>query len=169
LFSSVLSEIRCSKLLISIEASAYIFLFSYAYSGSTVAITEMDGVRVLGEDVCDLIQKVPGMPPIFCAIFCWLSWIHFLSIFFIASTLSIFKPGSTSPSAILYDAWESFTKKSPKADESIRSIRPELAKAVDECIDAAGQEWEPHWQRRLLNVGHIFFSRKPLQILHNSI
>jgi len=42
--------------------------------------------------------------------------------------------------------------KSSKADESIRSIRPELAKAVDECIDAAGQEWEPYWQRRLLNV-----------------
>ena len=71
---------------------------------------------------------------------------------FSGSTSSIFTPGSTSPSAILYDAWESFTKKSPKADESIRSIRPELAKAVDECIDAAGQEWEPHWQRRLLNV-----------------
>lgn len=66
--------------------------------------------------------------------------------------MSIFRPGSTSPSAILYDAWESFVRRSPKADESIRSIRPDLAAAVDECIDAAGQEWEPHWQRRLLNV-----------------
>ncbi|KJA15614.1 hypothetical protein HYPSUDRAFT_1068261 [Hypholoma sublateritium FD-334 SS-4] len=100
----------------------------YPYMGSTFAITEIDGVRVINEDVCDFIQIVPR------------------------STLSIFRPGSTSPSAILYDAWESFTKKSPKADESIRSIRPELAKAVDECIDAAGQEWEPHWQRRLLNA-----------------
>ncbi|KDR80313.1 hypothetical protein GALMADRAFT_62817 [Galerina marginata CBS 339.88] len=100
----------------------------YSYVGSTFAITELDGVRVLGQDVCDLIQKVP------------------------ASTLSIFQPASTSSSAILYDAWESFTRKSPKADESIRSIRPELAKAVDECIDAAGQEWEPYWQRRLLNA-----------------
>jgi len=70
-----------------------------------------------------------------------------------ASALSIFKPGSTSPSATLYDAWENFSKRSPKADESIRSIRPDLATAVDECIDAAGQEWEPKWQRRLLNVG----------------
>ena len=70
-----------------------------------------------------------------------------------ASTLSIFKPGSTSPSATLYDAWENFSKRSPKADESIRSIRPDLATAVDECIDAAGQEWEPKWQRRLLNAG----------------
>lgn len=70
-----------------------------------------------------------------------------------ASTLSIFKPGSTSPSATLYDAWENFSKRSPKADESIRSIRPDLAAAVDECIGAAGQEWEPKWQRRLLNAG----------------
>ncbi|KAF8800582.1 vacuolar assembling/sorting protein VPS16 [Phlegmacium glaucopus] len=100
----------------------------YFYHGQTFAITEMDSVRILGHDSCDLIQKVP------------------------ASTLSIFRPGSTSPAAILYDAWESFLDKSPKADESIRSIRPELAKAVDECIDAAGQEWEPHWQRRLLNA-----------------
>lgn len=53
----------------------------------------------------------------------------------------------------MYDAWENFSRKSPKADESIRGIRPELAAAVDECIDAAGQEWEPYWQRRLLNVG----------------
>ncbi|PPQ86643.1 hypothetical protein CVT25_006827 [Psilocybe cyanescens] len=100
----------------------------YPYHGSTFAITEMDGVRVMAQDVCDLIQKVP------------------------ASTLSIFRPGSTSASAILFDAWESFNKKSPKADENIRSIRTELAKAVDECVDAAGQEWESYWQRRLLNA-----------------
>ncbi|KAF4618727.1 hypothetical protein D9613_010167 [Agrocybe pediades] len=100
----------------------------YTYFGATFAITETDGVRVLSQDVCDFIQKVP------------------------ASSLSIFRPGSTSPSAILFDAWENFTNKSPKADESIRSIRPELAKAVDECIEAAGQEWEPFWQRRLLNA-----------------
>jgi hypothetical protein len=72
--------------------------------------------------------------------------------------MSIFRPGSTSPSAILYDAWESFTERLPKADENIRSIRPELAAAVDECIEAAGQEWEPYWQRRLLNVGHALWS-----------
>ena len=70
----------------------------------------------------------------------------------LASSVSVFRPGSTSPSAILYDAWENFTRRSPKADESIRSIRPDLAAAVNECIDAAGHEWEPFWQRRLLNV-----------------
>ncbi|KAJ3928865.1 MAG: Vps16, N-terminal region-domain-containing protein [Lentinula lateritia] len=100
----------------------------YYYVGNTFAITETDGIRILGADVCDLIQKVPS------------------------STLSIFRPGSTSPAAILYDAWESFSQRSPKSDESIRSIRPELATAVDGCIDAAGQEWEPYWQRRLLSA-----------------
>lgn len=69
-----------------------------------------------------------------------------------ASTFSVFRPGSTSFAAILYDAWEHFTRRSPKADEHIRSIRPELASAVDDCIDAAGREWGPYWQRRLLNV-----------------
>ncbi|KAG6849371.1 hypothetical protein H0H93_009065 [Arthromyces matolae] len=100
----------------------------FPHSGPTFAVTELDGVRILGPDVCDMVQKVPP------------------------SSLSIFRPGSTTPSAILYTAWESFTQRSPKADESVRSIRPDLATAVDECIDAAGQEWEPYWQRRLLNA-----------------
>ncbi|KAJ7064984.1 vacuolar assembling/sorting protein VPS16 [Mycena amicta] len=100
----------------------------YYYNGPTFAVTEPDGVRVMGPEVCELIQKVPS------------------------ASSSIFRPGSTSASAILYDAWESFSQRSPKADENIRSIRPELAAAVDECIEAAGQEWEPYWQRRLLNA-----------------
>ncbi|KZT04540.1 vacuolar protein sorting-associated protein 16 [Laetiporus sulphureus 93-53] len=100
----------------------------YFYSGPTFAITETDGVRVVGPDSCDFIQKVPP------------------------SCVSVFRPGSTAPSAILYDAWENFTRRSPKADESIRNIRPELGAAVNECIDAAGREWEPFWQRRLLNA-----------------
>ena len=71
----------------------------------------------------------------------------------VVSSVSVFRPGSTLPSAILFDAWESFTRRSSKADESIRSIRPELGAAVNECIDAAGHELEPYWQRRLLSVG----------------
>lgn len=100
------------------------------------AVSEVDGVRIVAPDVCDFIQKVP------------------------ASTVSIFRPGSTSPSAILYDAWENFSHRSPKADENIRSIKPDLAAAVDDCIDAAGREWEPYWQRRLLNVS----DRVPLHL-----
>lgn len=67
-------------------------------------------------------------------------------------TLAVFSPGSTHPAAILYDALDHFDRKSPKADESIRSIRPELANAVDTCIQAAGRETEVTWQRKLLKV-----------------
>jgi hypothetical protein len=100
----------------------------YLYFGTTFVVTEADGARVIGQDVCDFIQKVP------------------------ASSVSIFRPGSTSSSAILFAAWESFVQRSPKADESIRSIRSDLAAAVNECIDAAGHEWDPHWQRKLLSA-----------------
>ncbi|KAF8474481.1 vacuolar assembling/sorting protein VPS16 [Russula ochroleuca] len=103
----------------------------YYYSGPTFAVTEVDGVRVIAADACDFIQKVP------------------------ASSVSVFRPGSTSPSAILFDAWENFNNRSPKADENIRSIKLDLAAAVDEVIDAAGQEWESAWQRKLLSAANF--------------
>ncbi|KAL1696024.1 Vps16, C-terminal region-domain-containing protein [Schizophyllum commune] len=103
----------------------------FFYPGSAFVVTEPDGIRVVGPDVCDFIQKVP------------------------APSLSVFRPGSTSPAAILYDAWESFSHRSSKAHESIKNIRPDLAAAVDECIAAAGQEWEPYWQRRLFNAAKL--------------
>lgn len=33
---------------------------SYLYFGATFVVTESDGARVIGQDVCDFIQKVPG-------------------------------------------------------------------------------------------------------------
>lgn len=53
---------------------------------------------------------------------------------------------------MLYEAMEEFDRKSPKADENIRSIRADLRSAVDTCIDAAGKEMDVYWQRRLLKV-----------------
>lgn len=116
----------------------------YLYFGSLFAVTEIDGVRVISGDVCDLIQKVPCT----CTPRCPSHLSHCPT----ASSMSVFRPGSTSPAAILFDAWGSFTRRSPKADESIRGIRTDLAAAVNECIDAAGCEWEPHWQQKLLSV-----------------
>jgi hypothetical protein len=49
------------------------------------------------------------------------SFLAFVSDWSIASTLSVFRPGSISPSAMLYDAWESFSQRSANAEESIRS------------------------------------------------
>jgi hypothetical protein len=68
------------------------------------------------------------------------------------SSLAVFSPGSSHPASVLYDALEHFDAKSPKADEAFRSIRPDLANAVDTCIEAAGREIDTYWQKRLLKV-----------------
>lgn len=68
------------------------------------------------------------------------------------SSQDVFRPGSASPSAILFEAAELFEKRSPKADEYIRNIKTELVVAVDTCIDAAGREFEVVWQKKLLRV-----------------
>ena len=43
-------------------------------------------------------------------------------------------------------------KKSQKADEYIRMIKEQLPIAVEQCIEAAGSEYEPATQRMLLRV-----------------
>jgi hypothetical protein len=45
-------------------------LCRYFYSGPTFAVTEVDGVRIVGPDVCDFIQKVPGM--LIDDLLCWI-------------------------------------------------------------------------------------------------
>lgn len=74
-------------------------------------------------------------------------------------TLSVFQPGSSSPAAILYDAMEQFDRRSPKADEAVRSIKTDLADAVDTCVEAAGLETDPIWQKKLLKVSRIIRQR----------
>lgn len=68
----------------------------------------------------------------------------------------IFRVGSSSPSAILLDAVDHLERNSAKADEGIRIIQPQLADAIDGCIEAAGYEWDPYWQKRLLKVSQSF-------------
>lgn len=43
-------------------------------------------------------------------------------------------------------------KKSPKADENIRLIRSNLPDAVGACVQAAGHEFDVHWQKQLLKA-----------------
>jgi Vps16, N-terminal region len=44
-------------------------------------------------------------------------------------------------------------KSSQRTDEYIRMIKDELDAAVQQCIEAAGQEFEPAKQKALLRVG----------------
>ncbi|SAM01302.1 hypothetical protein [Absidia glauca] len=100
----------------------------FSYDDPIFLSSEIDGVRITSNDKCELLQKVP------------------------AATEDIFKIGSTSPAAMLFDALDHYEKRSPKADENIRTIRPELVEAVDCCIEAAGFEFNHYYQRSLLKA-----------------
>lgn len=64
----------------------------------------------------------------------------------------MFKLGSTSPASVLLDAVDQLEKQSPKADENIRLIRSNLPDAVGSCVQAAGHEFDVHWQKQLLKA-----------------
>lgn len=73
-------------------------------------LTDHDGVRLITNDVCDFLQKVPEV------------------------TDEVFRFGTESSASILLDAVEQLENKSPKADDNIQLIRPNLVEAVDSCV-----------------------------------
>lgn len=89
---------------------------------------DIDGIRIFTNDVCEFIQKVPDVSE------------------------EVFRLGSTSPASVLLDAVDQLEKKSPKADDNIQLIRPNLDEAVDTCVRAAGDEFSIHWQKQLLKA-----------------
>ncbi|KAM0787833.1 hypothetical protein ACM66B_003887 [Microbotryomycetes sp. NB124-2] len=100
----------------------------YFYAEPVALVGEMDGARIISNDAHEMLQIVPG------------------------SSQDVFRPGSASPAAILFEASELFDAKSPRADEYIRSIKGDLVSAVDTCIDAAGRELDVFWQKKLLKA-----------------
>ncbi|KAF1966346.1 vacuolar protein sorting-associated protein 16 [Bimuria novae-zelandiae CBS 107.79] len=91
-------------------------------------LPDMDGLRLLTNDVCEYLQKVPD------------------------ASVEVFRIGSDSPAANLLEASSLLDQKSPKADDLIQLIRPSLAEAVDTCIKAAAHEYNIHWQKQLLRA-----------------
>ncbi|KAL8944695.1 MAG: hypothetical protein Q9216_000263 [Gyalolechia sp. 2 TL-2023] len=100
----------------------------YYFDGWVHLLPDIDGVRLVTNDVCEFLQKVPDC------------------------TEDVFKLGSTSPASVLLDAMGQLEKKSPKADENIRLIRSNLPDAVGICVQAAGHEFDVHWQKQLLKA-----------------
>ena len=49
-------------------------------------------------------------------------------------TDEVFRFGTESPASILLDAVEQLENQSPKADDNIQLIRPNLVEAVDSCV-----------------------------------
>ncbi|KAL9603073.1 MAG: hypothetical protein Q9219_001437 [cf. Caloplaca sp. 3 TL-2023] len=100
----------------------------YYFDGWVHLLPDMDGVRLITNDACEFLQRVPDC------------------------TEDVFKLGSTSPASVLLDALGQLENKSPKADENIRLIRSNLPDAVGICVQAAGHEFDVHWQKQLLKA-----------------
>ncbi|KAL8653739.1 MAG: hypothetical protein Q9210_001926 [Variospora velana] len=100
----------------------------YYFDGWVHLLPDVDGVRLITNEVCEFLQKVPDC------------------------TDDVFRLGSTSPASVLLDAVDQLEKQSPKADENIRLIRSNLPDAVGTCVQAAGQEFDVHWQKQLLKA-----------------
>ncbi|RYP61621.1 hypothetical protein DL769_007619 [Monosporascus sp. CRB-8-3] len=114
---------------------------SYVYEGRVHVIPDHDGVRLLTNEVCDFLQKVPDV------------------------TDEVFRYGTESPASVLLDAVGQLENQSPKADDNIQLIRPNLVEAVDTCVAAAGHEFNIHWQKQLLKAAS--FGKSVLDIYNS--
>ncbi|KAL8417667.1 hypothetical protein RB594_001354 [Gaeumannomyces avenae] len=114
---------------------------TFMYDGRIHVVQDHDGVRVLTNESCDFIQKVPDV------------------------TEEVFRLGTESPASILLDAVGQLEMQSPKADDNIQLIRGNLTEAVDTCVSAAGQEFSVHWQKQLLKAAS--FGKSVLDIYNS--
>ncbi|KAL1892019.1 Vacuolar protein sorting-associated protein 16 [Ceratocystis pirilliformis] len=103
---------------------------TYLYDTNRVhVISEHDGAIVLTNDVCEFIQEVPP------------------------ETNQVFGQfAESTPASILLDAVAQLELQSPKADDYIQLIRGSLTEAVNTCVNAAGCEFDIHWQKQLLKA-----------------
>ncbi|KAJ3318675.1 hypothetical protein HDU76_000757 [Blyttiomyces sp. JEL0837] len=100
----------------------------YTCEGVAHLVSEIDGVRIITSDKCFFLQRVP------------------------TSTEEVFSIGSTGSGAILFDSFEHFERKSPRAEENIRNIKADLHVAIDTCLDAAANEFNSLRQKSLLKA-----------------
>lgn len=146
-FTSIIARVDCpdaqaiqSMLWCGNDAIAFItdfFVTLISPSGDTAlfpiespvhAATECDGIVVLSNYERNFIQKVP------------------------AENDQVFRIGSTSPAALLFDAYNLFEKRNAKADETVRLIKKDLITAIQVCLEAALREFDVSLQKRLLKV-----------------
>ncbi|XP_069790601.1 vacuolar protein sorting-associated protein 16 homolog [Narcine bancroftii] len=105
-------------------------------------VSEIDGVRIISSHSHEFLHEVPP------------------------ACQDIFKIASMAPGALLLEAHKEYEKESQKADEYLREIKEQnlLFEAVQQCIEAAGNEYEPDMQKALLRAasfGKCFISNFP--------
>lgn len=104
---------------------------AFEYDSSVCLVPEIDGVRVLSTSQHELIQKIPDV------------------------VQKIFKINSTDPGCFLLEASKEFQKRSHRADEYICLVKDNLLKAVEQCTEAAGYEFDPDVQKILIRAAQF--------------
>lgn len=104
------------------------YLTIYPPNMNPIISTSINGVFVLTSTSLQYISKVPE--PI----------------------ENVFNLGSTHPAAILLDTFDLFERKDPNLNKNLKLINDSMTLAVDTCIRAAAQEFNPFWQRKLLRA-----------------
>nr|CAG4649104.1 EOG090X01BU [Scapholeberis mucronata]SVE93461.1 EOG090X01BU [Scapholeberis mucronata] len=105
--------------------------FTLILDSTTHICPEIDGLRIITNKSHEFLQKVP------------------------LANQEIFRIGSMSPGAILVEASREFQKRSHRAEEYIRLVKNQLEQAVMQCIQAAGNEWQPSVQKMLLRAAQL--------------
>ena len=103
----------------------------YYYDSQVHVVPDIDGVRIISNESCEFLHKVPD------------------------ATEEVFRIASEAPAAVLLDSIDLLEKKSPKADENIQRIKPSLPDAVEICIRAAGHEFDHTLQKQLLGAASL--------------
>lgn len=125
---------------------------------NTHIISEIDGIRIITDEQIDMLQSVPQ------------------------ELIDSIFPISIDPAKKLIEAFKALEENKPNCDQEIRSIRPELADAVNKVLSAATCQWDIDNQQYLMKAaqhGKTFLSKeefsfnyfvtlcKDLRILHN--
>ncbi|EFA13302.2 Vacuolar protein sorting-associated protein 16 homolog-like Protein [Tribolium castaneum] len=103
----------------------------YTYDSSVHLSPEIDGVRIISNTQHELLQKVPDV------------------------VQKIFRINSTDLGSFLLEASKHYQKRSHRANEYICLVKQDLAKAVDQCINAVGYEFDPEVQKMLIRAAQF--------------
>ncbi|CAK7895320.1 vacuolar protein sorting-associated protein 16 [[Candida] anglica] len=95
-----------------------------------ILYTEPDGVKVLTSNKLEFLSLVPEC------------------------NRNLYLIGSSSPSSILLDCIDKLSQHSPKADTNISLLKSDgtLPAAMNECLQASLEEFQPYWQKKLLRA-----------------
>lgn len=104
---------------------------TFNYDSTVHLAPEIDGVRLLSNYQHELLQKVPD------------------------TLQKIFRIYSSDPGSYLLEASKQYQRRSHKADEYICLVKPNLVKAVEQCIEAAGYEFDAENQKMLIRAAQF--------------